>query len=185
MAGTPLVGEKVEIFIEDVDFNSPNSESAMSKVAKAALYAQDVTEYTRDHIFNGYFRATTHANNAESFVITKRSEITRYVMGIGTTGSSVANSLNAKIYDETGAFVNNLFNTAPSVLTPSSKSNSFIGRDLSNVTTISGNLSGATTNFGTLNVTILEEGWVVVGTIVSNASNALNANLQITLQRLE
>ena len=185
MAGTPLVPEQVVIYQEDVDFNSPNSEAVMTKIAKSALYAQEVTEYTQTHNFTGFFRGNSFSDNAERYVITKRSRINRYIMNIGTTSSGVANSLNAKIYDETGAFVNNLFGVAPSILAPSSRVNTYIGRDVLNASTISGNLSGLTTNFGTLNVTILEEGWVVVGDIISNAPLALNANLQLTLQRLE
>ena len=80
---TPLVGEKQTIFQEDVDFNSANSESLQTKVAKAALYAQDITEYPVQFTYSGYFRATTDSNvstGAQRFVITKRSQLNRYVL---------------------------------------------------------------------------------------------------------
>ena len=182
---TPLTGEKVEIFQEDVDFNSPNSEAVQTKIAKAALFAQDVTEYPVSFKYGGYFRGNTVVNESERFVITKRSTIARYIMSISESGSSVANELNVKIYDDAGAFVNDLFGVEPSILSPSNRSNSFIGRDVAATTTLSGNLIGATTNFGTLNVTILEEGWQLVGEVISNAEAAKGAELTLTLQRLE
>jgi hypothetical protein len=185
MASIPLTGEKVTIFQDDVDFNSPNSEAVQTKIAKAALFAQNVSEYTESLNYNGYFRSNSFSDEAERFVVTKRSSIVRYIMHLGNSGSSTANALNAKIYDNTGAFVNNLFSTAPSILSPSNRVNSYIGRNVAEATTISGNLSGATTNFGTLNVTTLEEGWVIVGNIVSNAGTARDASLDLILQRLE
>jgi len=185
---TELVGSKQIIYQEDVDFSSTNSESIMTKVSKAALYAQGVTEYVVPFVYSGYFRSNSITTGAERFVVTKRSTINRYVLSLGSTGSSVANAINIKVYDEDGTFVNDLFSSTfePSILTASNINNSYIGYDILDSSNIlSTNISAETLNYGTINLTTLEEGYQLVGEIISNSSNAINANFTLTLQRLE
>lgn len=186
--GTPLVGSKQIIFQEDVDFNSTNSEAIQTKIARAALFAQDVTEYPVQFKFGGYFVSSAIVNGSERFVVTKRSQIVRYILSIGGTGATNANALNIKIYDENGAFVNDLFSSSaePSILSPSNVANAFVGRDeLNSLNYQSGNLGSSTVNIGTINITILEEGYQLVAEVVSSGSNAINADLTLILQRLE
>lgn len=188
MAGVPLVGEKQVIYDLDVDFGSSNSEAINTKLAKAALYAQDVTEYPVQFKFSGYFLSDTVINTSERFVVTKRSEINRYILSISNSGATTASAINVKVYDEDGVFVNDLFSSTfePSILTPSNTTNVFVGRDevaAKNIT--SGNLGAATINNGTINLTTLEEGYQLVAEIISNGSNATNAELTLVLQRLE
>ena len=185
---TPLVGSKQVIFQEDVDFSSTNSEAIMTKLSKAALFSQDVTEVNLNFEYAGFFKNATVANGATRFVVTKRSEIKRYVLSLGSTGASGINALNIKVYDSAGNFVNDLFSTSaePSILSPSNVNNSYVGYNVDTASNIeSSNLGTATVNYGTLNLTTLEEGYQLVGEVVSNASAALNAVLILTIQRLE
>jgi hypothetical protein len=185
---TPLIGSKQIIFQEDVDFNSTNSEAIMTKLSKAALFSQDVTEVNLNFEYAGFFKNATIANGATRFVVTKRSEIKRYVLSLGSTGASGINALNIKVYDSAGNFVNDLFSASaePSILSPSNVNNSYVGYNVDAASNIeSSNLGAATVNYGTLNLTTLEEGYQLVGEVVSNASAALNAVLILTTQRLE
>ena len=188
MAGTPLIGSPQTIYQEDVDFNSTNAESVMTKIAKSSLYAQDVSEITANFEYAGYFRNAVITTGATRFVVTRRSRIKRYVLSIGSTGASVANALNIKIYDSAGNFVNDLFSSSvePSILTPSNVNNAYVGYDLEFLSNIeSTNLGGATLDYGTVNLTTLEEGYQLIGEIISNASSAINASFLLTMQRIE
>ena len=182
---TPLVGEKQVIFQEDVDFNSANSEALQTKIAKAALFSQDVAEYVIPFKFGGYFADVTQINQSARFVVTKRSELKRYTWEVGFTGTGTANAVNILIYDDTGAFVNRLFGTDPSLTTASARNNVYCGRDVSGGTTIEGNTTSTTVDYGTPNVTILEEGWQLVGEINGNGAGARNGCLNLVLQRIE
>ena len=184
---TPLTGSKQIIYDSDVDFNSTNSEAIQTKLAKAALFSQDISEYPVNFEYAGYFQNSSITTGAARFVVTKRSEIKRYILSIGDTGTTSACSLSVKVYDSSGAFVNDLFSSSnePSILTPTAKNNSYIGKDVFGSVNLSGNVSGATIDFGTINLTILEEGYQLVGEIISNGIGARNANLSLILQRIE
>ena len=187
MAGTPILPEKTTIYQEDVAFNRSNSEAVMTKIAKSALYAQETVEYNAEFSYGGRYRITTVSTGEVRFVITKRSELKRFVLSVGTTGATTANTLNVKVYDEDGVFVNDLFSSSaePSILTGSTRNNAYIGYDVDASANIEGNISGATVVYGTPNLTIFEEGYQLVGEIISNGDKAQSANLILTLQRLE
>jgi hypothetical protein len=188
MAGTPLVGSKQTIYDLDVDFNSTNSEAINTKIAKAALFSQDVTEYPVSFNYAGYFTATVDSLGAERFIVTKRSTINRYILSIGSTGASTANALNVKVYDEDGNFVNDLFTSTfePSILTASNIDNAYIGRDeVANTNLNSTNVSAETLNYGTINLTTLEEGYQLIGEVITRGSGGKHADLTLILQRLE
>ena len=183
---TPLVGEKQVIFQEDVDFNSANSEALQSKIAKAALFSQDIAEYVVSFNFGGYFADVPQINQSQRFVVTKRSELKRYTWEVGDTGTGTANEVNILIYDDTGAFVNRLFSSdEPSIQTGSAQANVFVGRNVSEATTLEGNTGSATISYGTTNLTTLEEGYQLVGEVVNNGDGARNGCLNLVLQRIE
>ena len=188
MAGTPLIGSKQIIYQEDIDFGSTNSESINTKVSKAALYAQDVTEYPVQFKYGGYFENSVDTTGAERFVVTKRSTINRYMLSLGETGTSTESAINVKVYDEDGAFINDLFTSTfePSILTPSNESNAFCGKDIVNTIDYeSGNLASGTVDNGTINITTLEVGYQLIGEVISRASGAKHADFTLILQRLE
>ena len=64
MAGTPLVGSAQVIYQEDVDVNSIVFEATQTKIAKAALFAQDNTEFPVTFDYQGFFRTTQITNGS-------------------------------------------------------------------------------------------------------------------------
>lgn len=190
MAGTPIVGEKQTYFQEDVDVNSINSESIMTKIVKGIAFTQENSEFPYIINYEGYFRPTQITNGCMSFVCVRRFEISKYVLAIANLGTQNTgySVINANIYDSDGSFVGQLFDTNQEpAIEPTSNglSNRYVGRDVIGASDILSTTANMNYRVGTLNFTTLEEGYVIRPFLTGNTSNAIHASLAIYLQGLE
>jgi hypothetical protein len=187
MAGTPLVGSAQVIYQEDVDVNSIVSEATQTKIAKAALYAQDNTEFPVIFDYQGFFRTTQVTNGAGSFVCTKRYEITKYVLSLADTDGGAYNTLNANVYDSDGSLVGLLFdtNSEPAIQGTSTIFNRYAGKDIVANTDILSSTTNMNFRTGTINLTTLEDGYIIRPFITSNGTNSKNISLTLYLRGLE
>lgn len=173
------------IQVEDVEENRPNSTAVNRKIGGSLNFV--LGRLFLDMKFNlpGFFNPNSFDDGASGIeVIEKACKISRYVMSIRSTGTSGTNSFNVAVYDNTGAFVGNLFGSGGNALsvTGSNGTNVIVGKngvDTLTPTNILINTSGHTAFTGTLNITQLEAGYVLVPYIVSNGVKALNLNFSL------
>lgn len=184
MAGTPLVGSKQTIFQEDVDFNSSASEALMTKIAQAALFGQDSSEFPVHFRYDGFFRATSISDDANTHIITADSEIRSYV--ITTTESGVGvNEFDIIVYDETGTSLGSLWSANPTMTAVSnSNDHNYVGRDIVNSVDLKNTVGLSGSSVGTIGSVSLLKGYQLKSKIVTNGTAALNGSIQLVLGRL-
>ena len=107
-----------------------------------------------------------------------------FTMGILFTGASGTNTFNFKIYDNTGAFVNNLFGGGASRCLISGNSGNvvLVGRNIDEAITFSTGTAGHSFQYGDLNLTTLQAGYVLVPFIENGALNARSINFSMKLR---
>ena len=145
---------------QEVDFNSPVSESLATRLGGSINYALD--RNARWLILDGMgWHRETQLNDLTSYhYITRNCNINEYILTNNTNGSAGAISVNAAVYDDTGVFLNNLFSTAPSINSAISTAGNTtpraIGRKVEEGVDIE---AGTNKVVGTLNFTQLLDGY--------------------------
>jgi len=178
-----IVAAAKQIFrVGDVSYRRSNSEALMFKLASALNFVSDRVLYNERTSFGGYFRPTSIDQFSEKIYIQRRSLISLYTMSVGHTDNAGSNSMNFAVYDANGAFLQNLFSTAP-IINQTSLDQPLLGRDIDNATVI----QQVTTNttYGTLALTELQEGYTLVPFIVSNASDSIGLFFNLFLKPQE
>jgi len=195
MASTDkVISANRPIYIGDVEANRPNSESINQKIAGSLNFTLE--RLYLDMKFNnpGYFNPNNYDNGYAGIeVIENDCIISRYILSTYKTGSSGTNSFNIAVYDNTGAFVNNLFGSGGNALSMSGSNgtNVVIGKNKVDTATpenFTVNTSGHTTFLGALNIgteaSPLLAGYVLVPYIVSNGTDAYNMNFSLRCKEL-
>lgn len=191
MASTDFItASPRKIRIGDTEANRPNSESINNKIGGSINFLIDRQAKDEDFVIPGYFNANDYDDGAAGIrYIERDADIDLYYMAIRDTGSSGTNSFNIAVYDNTGAFVNNLFGSGGNALQISGNNgqNVLAGRkDLTTVTpgNILINTAGHTIQQGNLQLTTLLAGYVLVPFIVSNGKTAINMQFKLRLKEL-
>lgn len=180
-----IISAKVKLREGDVGNARPNSEAVNSKLGGSINALIDSNFFDETFVYSGYFNANNFDDGYAGITrIHTDSDIIQYFMGIYYTGSSGTNELNVKIYDDTGAFVGDLFGSGASGMriSGSNKNRVLIGRDVENASVFNSNIAGSTIQYGDLNYTTLLAGWVLVPIVVSNGVDALNATFKLRLR---
>lgn len=187
MASTDKVtGARRDIFVGDIEENRPNSENTNKKLAGNIQFMIDRLVLVEKFSIDGYFNANAFDNGVGGIVrVQNNADISNYTMALYKSGSSGTSSFNCAVYDSAGAFVNNLFTTPPSI-SGSNGTNVVIGKDNvddtpSNFLT---NTSGHSVNTGTLALTQLLAGYILVPFIVSNGNKAYNLSFSMKLKEI-
>lgn len=191
MASTDLVQpSKRLIYIGDVESNRPNSESINQKLAGGLNFALERLFFDEDFTVGGFFNSNTYDDGAAGIrYIEKDCDISSYQLAIRKTGTANTSAFNIAVYDNTGAFVNNLFGTGGNALSISGNNgtNVLIGKKGVDTVTPSNiliNNAGHTVFNGNLNITSLLAGYMLVPFIVSNARDAYNLHFKMRLKEL-
>ncbi len=191
MASTDLVqAANRPIYIGDVESNRPNSESINQKLAGGLNFVLERLYLDMKFNFAGFFNSNNYDNGYAGIeVIANDCEISRYYVALYNTGSSGTSSFNVAVYDNTGAFVNNLFGSGGNALSVSGANgtNVIVGKNAVDTATPSNiliNTAGHTVFTGNLNLTTLLAGYVLVPYITSSATRALNANFLLRCKEL-
>lgn len=176
---TPITGNRVTIYQEDVAYQRPVSEALLTKLAQASQYANENLNQDIFFSFEGYFRQTSLTSSCQIYVVKNDMEVNHFHMAIGTSGIGTS-SLRVKVYTVGGAYAGDLFSTNPSITTTASSDRIYVG------STNSTNLGGISYNSGVLNASFatIPAGYTLSPEIVSNASGALNASLNINVSRV-
>jgi len=191
MASTDLVQPANRpIYIGDVESNRPNSESINQKLAGNVNFVLERLYLDMKFPFTGYFRANRYDDGSPGIeIIEKDCVISRYFVSMHKSGSGGTNSFNVAVYDATGAFVNNLFGSGGNALAVSSSNGTNVvvgknGVDTATPSNVLVNTAGHTFFTGTLNITTLLAGYVLVPFIVSSGDDALNGNFSLRCKEL-
>lgn len=186
MANTDIVtGAKRDIYVGDIKENRPVSENLNNKIAGNVQFLLERLVIIEKFIINGYINNGSLNVGVGGIVrVQNQADISNYTLAIRDTGSGGSNQFNIAVYNSSGSFINNLFSTAPSI-SGNSGVNVLIGKD--NVDTVSPsnfsvNTGGHTINHGTLSLTTLEAGYVLVPFMSSYSSNARNLAFSLKLK---
>lgn len=183
MANTDIVTPAKETFyVGDISYKRANSEALMRKVGAAINYINDRFYHVRDFQMHGFFFANTYNNYLQKFHIPYKVEVRAWTMSVGHTVNTGSNSINFRVYDDTGAFISNLFGTAP-VINQSGVTRATVGKDVDGVDIIQNTASGY--NVGSLSITELEKNYSLVPFIVSNAVGSFTISVSLTMAPLE
>lgn len=186
MASTDnIVSARQKIKIGDVETNRSNSESVNSKVGGSMNYLLDSLFFQEGFAFNGYFNANDFDDGVSGIRrISNDSDISEYYMSIRDTGSSGNNIFNVAVYDSAGSFVSNLFGAGANRLLVSGSAGTsvVVGRDVENATTFSTNAGAHTVQFGTLSLTTLLAGYILVPFVEDNGVSARNLYFNLKLK---
>ena len=189
MASTDLViPSRRLIYIGDVESNRPNSESINQKLAGGLNFVLERLFYDEDITYNGFFNPNAFDNGVGGIrYIEKDADVAHYTLALRRAGSGGTSSFNVAVYDDQGAFINNLFGSGANALSISGNNgtNVLIGKkdvDTVSPSNILINNSGHTVYTGNLNLTTLAAGSILVPYIVSNATNAHNLHFRLRLK---
>ena len=188
----PVVSQRQIFYVGDINYRSALSEALLRKFASANNYVVDRVFFDIKFNFSGFFNANSYDNGYGGIeVIEKDCIISRYIMSTHKTGSSGINSVNVAVYDNTGAFVTNVFGAGASALSVSGSdgTNVVVGKSSLDTITpseITINTAGHTFESGVVQVTDLTllQGYMLVPFVVSNGSGAINSNLSLRLKEL-
>ena len=195
MASTDLVNPANRpLFIGDVESNRPNSESVNQKIAGSINFVLERLYLDMKFPMPGFFDANAYDNGYAGIeVIENDCIVSRYILALYKSGSSGTSSFNVAVYDNTGAYVNNLFGSGGNALSISGSNgtNVIIGKtqvDTASPQNFTVNTAGHSVFLGGLNLGTeanpLLAGYVLVPYIVSNANAAHNLNFSLRCKEI-
>lgn len=191
MANTDKVtGARRDIFVGDIKENRPVSENLNNKIAGNVQFILERLVITETFLYPGFFNNETKFDLGAGGIIRveNQSLISHYTLALANSGTSGTTQFNIAVYNAAGAFINNMFSTAPSI-SGNNATRILIGKegvDTLTPTNISFNTGGHSINHGTLALGIsgvpLEAGYILVPFIVNNAEVAYNLAFNIKLK---
>lgn len=195
MAKTDLVTEaRRPIYIGDVEENNPNSESVNQKLSGNINFLLNRLATPIDIVIDGFFKAGTYDDGMGGiYRVENNAQVITYYMAVRGSGSGSNNQINARVYDQNGAFVNTLFGAGanqPSI-SGNNGTNVIVGKekiDTGSPSNITVNTAGHTIQVGSLNlgteVAPLLAGYFLVPYIVANGNLAHNIHLSLRLKEI-
>lgn len=185
MAASDVVTPVPQTFYEgDVAYKRAVSESLLRKFASASNYIIDRIFINEQFAINGFFNANSYDNGVSGIrYVEKTSKIAQYYLSIRSTGSAGTSSFNVEMINSAGASIGNLFTTAISI-SGSNGTNVLAGKKdiLTVATNFDINKGIHSINYGTLAVTEIPAGTMLVPFIVNNGTNAINLMFNLKMQ---
>lgn len=169
-----------KIRVGEVSANRPNSEAINQKIAGTVNALVDAREKVIEINHPGYFSNNNIFRDAP-IRITNTSEISRYELSVLDSGSSGETTINFFVYDDTSSYVGNLFFTDPMGITANNNS-CLVGYDVDAASSYTFELAAHTTDPGTLNITTLEAGYVLLPFVQSFATSARSLRFRLYLR---
>lgn len=191
MASTDLISPARRlIYIGDVEENRPNSESVNQKLAGNINFLLNRVAIREKFVFSGFFKSSDHDDGSAGIIyIENDADIASYTMAVHKSGSADQSEINIKVYDQNGAYVNDLFGSGvnqPSI-SGGNGTNVLIGKkgiDTATPSNIQINTAGHSIQIGVLNLTTLLAGYMLVPYIVDHGTGAHNATLDLRLKEI-
>lgn len=170
----------------DILNNRPNSEALMALMSANINFLIDKGFYDEDFTMNGYFNANDFDNGVGGIKQVRfDSEVLEYQFSMRNNGSSGNNIFNVEIRDDDGSLIGNLFGSGGDrlLMPANNRTNVLIGKDVKNGNIpIAANIGTATPQYGGLNYTTLQKGWLLIPFIEANGVKALHANFKLRLR---
>lgn len=184
-ASDEIIGSISKMLEGDVGNNRPNSEAVNQKISANInkLIENIPSDYLIQH--HGYFSSSQLFRSAP-MRIKSDCEIAYYSLGLLDSGSSGNTTYNVAIYDNTGAFINNLFGatTERLLISGNGGTNVIVGRDIDANSVFAVNDAGHTIQYGTLNVTGFNQGEILVPFIEGFATSARSLTFNLKLREI-
>lgn len=161
-AGDFVISSKRKVREGEVGANRPVSEAVAQVISGSINGLIDSSFFNIDIHYQGYFSTSSLFNQAP-IRIENDCDIVQYALSIQASGSGTANGINFRIEDDSGAFVNNLFGSGADrcFISGNSGTDVLIGRDLDNAQDFATNEAGHTIQYGNLNLTTLQAGYIL------------------------
>jgi hypothetical protein len=178
-----IISSKSKLREGDLGANRPNSEAVNSKLAGSINGLIDSSFFDLDVNLPGYFSNSSIFRSAP-LRVPKICDITFYQMSLIYTGTSGSTTFNVAVYDDTGAFVNNLFGTGVErlLISGNAGTNVLVGSDVVNLTNFNVNTTGHTIQYGTLNLTTLQAGYMLVPFVENFATGARSIKFNMRIR---
>lgn len=113
---TDIVASANIIQTEETDFRSPDSENLKNRMGASINYSLQRNAQVLTLNGEGYHRLTQLSDLQPLYYIRRDSNINTYVLSNRINGSGGTDiKVNAKVYDESGTLLGDLFSTAPSI----------------------------------------------------------------------
>lgn len=178
------------IRIGDTESNRPNSESVNQKLGGGLNFILERLFIDEDFTIGGFFNPNSFDDGSSGIrYIEKDAEVSLYTLALRSSGTSGINAFNVAVYDNTGAFINNIFGSGANALQISGNSgtNVVVGRkDIDQITpsNILINTAGHTVQVGALNLSTIPAGSILVPFVVSNGNAAFNLHFKLRLKEI-
>lgn len=176
-----------KIQVEDAAYRRSVSEGVLTKVGGSINGLIDLLFYQIQVDWDGYFDNTEFFEKAP-IRIRKDATILEYSMGCHDPGhDSGVVGVNLRVENSSGAFINNLFGTGSSRLsfdTNGSSEDVLIGREVGGSTFITNSTGVSDVRYGNLNLTVLQEGYIIRPFIENANQGARSINFNIKLSEL-
>ena len=168
-----IISAKNKLREGDTGNGRPNSEAVQGKIGGSINALIDSTILPIDCMWPGYY-SSSNLFTLAPIRIEKLTDIIYYRMSVAYSGTSSTNGINMAVYDDAGAFVNNLFGAGGAAIRISGNSgnNVLLSYDVVNSSGATTNAGGHTIQFGTLNLTTLQPGYILVPSIEAFGSGA-------------
>ena len=189
MASTDLVtAARRDIFVGDIEENRPNSENVNRKLAGNINFILERMVIQEKFVYNGFYNSDTSFDNGVGGIsrIENDSVISHYYLSVRSSGSAGNTRFNIQVYNGSGSFVGNLFSTEVAI-SGDNGTNVVVGKeklDTNSPANFSVNTGGHSINNGTLSITTLLSGYVLVPRIVEGPTSGYNLAFAMKLKEI-
>jgi hypothetical protein len=186
MAVSPFITpSSQQIRIKDVQSGKPVSEATARKIGSSINYLIQRTFNEIQIKHDGYF-SNGNLYKSAPIRIPNIADITYYSLSVLDSGNGGLdkNAINFEVYDASGLFVNNLFGSGANqcFISGDNGANVLIGRDVLNASVFDVNTASHTIQYGNLNLTTLQAGYLLVPFVEDFANSARSINFTLRIQ---
>ena len=174
----PVISSKRKILEGEVAANKPNSEAVNQVIAGNINSFVDADYKVIEYVADGYF-STAAIFVSSPIYIPATTDIVRYELSVLDTGSSGTCSVNFNVYDDTYAFISELFSNVDVPRITAAGGTCLIGKDVLTNTDYKVESTAHTTDTGSLNLTTLDAGSVVIASVKTFATSARSIRLKL------
>ena len=173
-----VVSSKRKIREGEVAANKANSE-AVNQVLAGNINSLIDGEYKVIEYFQpGYFSSSI-LYQAAPIYIPITTEIIRYELSVLDSGSSGTSRINFAVYDDSFAFIDNIFSTGDEPSITGANGTCLIGTDLISLSDYKIQNVAHTTDNGTVSLSTLQGGYILIPRITSFSTSARSIRLKL------
>lgn len=173
-----VISSKRKILEGEVSANKPNSEAVNQVIAGNINSFIDADYKVIEYVADGYF-STAAIFISSPIYIPVITDIVRYELSVVDSGSSGTCSVNFSVYDETYTYINELFSTVDVPRITAAGGLCLIGKDVLTNTDYKVESNAHSTDTGSLNITTIQGGYIIVGRVNGFSTSARSIRLKL------